>query len=84
MTKVVSYGKIVALPVFEPNEYLFRNFGHKGETKADVYAWAVRDAMARATKIRLYDGVRIRDKLNYQAELGLVRRFYGEKVNKSE
>ena len=72
-TKVISDIKVCSLPLFIPNDYLFTNFAHKGETKADIYAWAVRDAMARATDLRLYDGVKIRDKLNYQKQLGLVR-----------
>ena len=72
-TKILSDVTIYSLPLFIPNEYFFKTFAHKGETKADIYAWAVRDVMGRATQLRLYDEVRIRDKLKYQEEIGLVR-----------
>ena len=60
------------LPIFEPNDYLFKTHKDKGETKADIFAWAARDAMAKAGNFEKFES-KIRDKHSYQAELGLVR-----------
>jgi hypothetical protein len=38
---------VICLPDFEPNEYLFETHKAKGETRWEVYAWAVRDIMMR-------------------------------------
>lgn len=40
--------KIIELPDFEPNEYLYENFKDKGNEKWEIYAWAVRDIMCKA------------------------------------
>jgi hypothetical protein len=34
------------LPPFKPNEYLFETHKDKGQTKWEIYAWAVRELMA--------------------------------------
>ena len=34
------------LPPFYPNEYLFNHHEDKGQEKWEIFAWAVRDAMA--------------------------------------
>jgi lysophosphatidylcholine acyltransferase / lyso-PAF acetyltransferase len=36
------------LPPFLPNDYLFEKHADEGETKALIFAWAVRDAMSKA------------------------------------
>ena len=35
------------LPPFKPNDYLFENFKDKGSEKWEVFAWAVRECMAK-------------------------------------
>jgi len=35
------------LPPFKPNDYLFETHKEQGKEKWEVYAWAVRDVMAR-------------------------------------
>ena len=37
--------KVICLPDFEPTEYLFEKHASKGETRWEIYAWAVRDIM---------------------------------------
>lgn len=37
------------MPDFEPNEYLFETHKDKGEEKWEIFAWAVRDAMSKAS-----------------------------------
>ena len=35
------------LPPFQPNDYLFEQHKDKGAEKWEIYAWAVRDVMAK-------------------------------------
>jgi len=37
------------LPIFKPNKYLFETHKDKGKTEWEIYAWAVRDVMAKAS-----------------------------------
>jgi len=39
--------KVHYLPDFEPNEYLFKTHKDKGKERWEIYAWAVRDIMAK-------------------------------------
>lgn len=39
------YCKVVCLPDFEPNEYLFETHKDKGAHRWEIYAWAIRDIM---------------------------------------
>lgn len=39
--------EIICLPDFEPNEFLFEKFASKGETRWEIFAWAVRDIMVK-------------------------------------
>jgi hypothetical protein len=52
------------MPEFEPNEFMFKKFADKGTQKWEIYAWCVRDAMAKAGNFRLDDRP-IKDKLSY-------------------
>ena len=37
------------LPPFVPNDYLFEHHKDKGESKWEIYAWAVRDVMSKVS-----------------------------------
>ena len=37
-----------SMPDFHPNEYLFETHSDKGDSRWEIYAWAVRDAMCKA------------------------------------
>ena len=37
--------KVIQLPDFEPNEYLFEKHASRGESRWEIYAWAIRDIM---------------------------------------
>jgi len=39
--------QISILPTFEPNEYLWETHSDKGRNKAEIYAWAIRDLIAK-------------------------------------
>ena len=41
------------MPPFKPNEYLFETFKDKGTEKWEIYAWAVREAMAKFGDFKL-------------------------------
>jgi len=53
------------MPKFEPNEYMFQKFAEKGKEKWEIYAWCLRDAMAKAANLKVVDDLTIKDKLNY-------------------
>lgn len=59
------YCKIIRLPDFEPNEYLFETHFDKGQDRWEIFAWAVRDAMQKAGKFQLSD-MPLREKLVYE------------------
>ena len=41
---------IAVLPPFKPNDYLFEKHADKGKEKWEIFAWAVRDVMAKHGK----------------------------------
>ena len=45
--------KIKELPVFEPNEYFFKNHQKEGEEKWECYARIMRDIMAKEGNLKL-------------------------------
>ena len=47
--------KIYELPDFEPNEYLFEKHADKGQERWEIFAWAVREVMAKASGLELVD-----------------------------
>ena len=53
------------MPVFKPNDYLFTEHKDKGTQKWEIYAWAVREAIAKRSKQTL-DNRPIRDKMAYE------------------
>lgn len=57
--------RIDILPVFKPNEYLLKTHRDKGKDDWEIYAWAVRDIMARHGGFEKCE-MPIRDKLVYK------------------
>lgn len=53
------------MPDFEPNEYLFRTHADKGKDRWEIYAWALRDVMARTGNFETSD-INLRLKIAYQ------------------
>ena len=47
------------MPEFEPNEHMFTKYANKGTEKWEIYAWCVRDAMAKAGNFRVVDDLSI-------------------------
>jgi len=52
------------MPDFEPNEYLFRTHADKGKERWEIFAWAVRDIMAKEGNFELSDMV-VKDRNPY-------------------
>ena len=38
---------LTRLPPLKPNDYLYEKFADKGNSKAEIFAWAARDIMAK-------------------------------------
>lgn len=47
--------KIVELPDFEPNDYLFETHKDKGTERWEIFAWALRDVMMQANSLEACD-----------------------------
>jgi hypothetical protein len=43
------------MPTFIPNDYLFETHKDKGRNKAEIFAWAVRDAMSKTSGLPCSD-----------------------------
>ena len=48
-----------------PNDYLFEKYADKGKTKAEIFAWAARDIMAKVSNCE-FSEARARDKAIYK------------------
>lgn len=53
------------MPPFVPNQYMLDTHGDKGHFDWEVYAWCIRDAMAKAGGFQFSEQT-IRDKLVYE------------------
>lgn len=56
--------RVNIMPDFEPNEYLFRKHADKGNERWEIFAWAVRDAMAKTGEFELCT-LKLQEKLAY-------------------
>ena len=54
---------------FQPNEFLFKKHEDKGSSKAEIYAWAVRDVMVKTLSFGIND-LTYRDKKLYWKSFG--------------
>jgi len=64
------------MPPFVPNETMLKRHSDKGESEWEIYAWCVRDAMAKASGLKLCNRS-IRERLLYE-------NFMKGKVNQIE
>lgn len=46
---------LIELPAFQPNEYLYTKHADKGKERWEIFAWAVRAAMADAANMMVSD-----------------------------
>jgi len=46
---------VIELPLFIPNDFLYKTHADKGKDKWEIYAWAVREVMADASKLKKND-----------------------------
>ncbi len=61
--------EVFELPAFVPNEYLFETHADKGNDRWEIMAWAVRDAMSKASGLETNDQ-HFKEKLDYEHILG--------------
>ena len=59
---------LCTMPDFQPNEYMFKKFADKGKERWMIYAWCLRDAMARAGDFKVSD-LPVRIKFCFQHHL---------------
>ena len=69
ITLVCSWGvyscDIQELPPFKPNDFMFEKFADKGNSKAEIFAWAVRDVVSKVSGLPKADQ-QARDKAIYK------------------
>lgn len=56
--------EINIMPDFEPNDYLFKKHADKGNERWEIFAWAVRDVMAKTGEFEL-SNLKLQDKVDY-------------------
>jgi len=44
--------EVIDLPVFQPNDYLFKNHADKGKKKWEIIAWAIREIISEAGSLQ--------------------------------
>jgi len=59
------HGNLHFMPVFTPNDYLFEHHKEKATQKWEIFAWAIRDAIAERADL-IIDDRPIRDKMAYE------------------
>lgn len=57
--------KMMIMPTFVPNDYMFEKFADKGTEKWEIYAWCLRDAMSIASGLPCTDQS-LAEKLEYE------------------
>jgi len=57
--------EVIEFPVFQPNEYFFKNHQKEGEEKWQTYARAIREIMTDGTGLELSDAT-IEQKYEYK------------------
>ena len=60
--------KVHVMPDFQPNEYLFETHADKGADRWEIYAWAVRDAMAKVGRLNTSD-MPLKIKIQYEKHM---------------
>lgn len=57
------------LPLFIPNDYMYERFKDKGTEKWEIYAWVIRDIIAKASGKPKLD-VELKTKFDYELAVG--------------
>lgn len=52
------------MPDFEPNDYLFKKHANRGTDRWEIFAWAIRDSMAKAGDFQLCP-LKVQEKMEY-------------------
>lgn len=64
----------IECPPFIPNDYLFETHKDKGKEKWEIFAWAVRDIMAKESGLEKDDVSTYEDKCEYMRGIGTMRK----------
>jgi len=66
--------KLKVLPDFEPNEFFFEKFSDKGSEPWEIYAWAIRDIMAKSGNLKLCE-ISYKERDQYQGFMHGKRKY---------
>ena len=66
--------KIIEMPDFEPTEYLFETHKDKGETRWEIFAWALRDAMMKCGNLEACD-TPMKEKIVYEGYMQMQVKY---------
>lgn len=66
--------RVIELPDFQPNEYLFTEHADKGDERWEIYAWATRDIMAKVGSFDLCD-IPLREKVIYEGYMQMNPKY---------
>ena len=80
-----AHAEVTIMPPFQPNEYLWKTHADKGTEKWEIFAWAVRDLMAKVGGFGKHDQS-FKEKITlYNYYVGKVPTYFpkkeGEQVN---
>ena len=65
---LTRHGTITIMPDFTPNPYMLEKFADKGKEPWEIYAWCVRDAIAKHAGLKILDvKLGLQDKKAYVA-----------------
>ena len=66
--------KVIELPDFQPNDYLFSTHSDKGTERWEIFAWATRHLMAKEGGFSLCD-IPLRDKVIYEGYMQMNKKY---------
>jgi hypothetical protein len=64
---------LIDLPIFIPNEHLYKTHADKGKDKQEIFSWAIRDIISKVGGLKKLDNTSFRNKMYYLGEVGLIR-----------
>ena len=63
---------VTELPEFQPNDFLFSKHADRGEEQWEVFAWAVRDVMAKVGQLGVSD-------INFKQKMAIYEFYTGRR-----
>lgn len=74
---------VYEMPEFYPTEYMFETHAEQGQQQWEIYAWALREAMSRASGLPTCD-MPIREKMVYEEWMNENPKYYSPFIEEHE